>query len=76
MADCRFQIEPFDRAWRIAPSQRCSRNEITVNIKIHSHNIDDPVNESHQRCLNELRVELKKLGVPEGVRQTTKVTEY
>ena len=72
--DCRFQIEPFDRAWHIAPKQRWSRNEIIVNIKIlHSHNVDGPVNESQERCLNELRVELKKLGVREGVWQTAKV---
>jgi len=31
------------------------------------------VNESQERCLNELRVELKKLGVREGVWQTAKV---
>ena len=77
MADCRFQIEPFDRAWRIAPSQRCSRNEIIVNMKIlHSHNVDGPVNESHQRRLNDLRVTLKKLGVREGVWQTAKVAAH
>jgi hypothetical protein len=75
--DCRFQIEPFDRAWHIAPRQRSSRNEIIVNIKIlHSHNVDGLVNESQERCLNELRVELKKLGVREGVWQTTKVTAH
>jgi hypothetical protein len=69
--DCRFEIEPFDRAWHIAPRQRWSRNEIVVNIKIlHSHNVDGPVDESQEHCLNELRVELKKLGVREGVWQT------
>jgi len=72
--DCRFEIEPFDRAWHIAPRQRWSRNEIIVNIKIlHSHNVDSPVNESQEHCLKELRVELKKLGVREGVWQTAKV---
>jgi len=76
-SDCRFQIGPFDRAWHIAPKQRWSRNEIIVNIKIlHSHNVDGPVNESQERCLNELRVELKKLGVREGVWQTAKVAAH
>ena len=75
--DCRFQIEPFDRAWHIAPRQRSSRNEIVVNIKIlHSHNVDGPGNESQERCLKELRVELKKLGVHEGVWQTTAVAAH
>ena len=72
---CRFQIGPFDRAWHIAPRQRWSRNEIIVNIKIlHSRNVDGPVDESQEQCLNKLRVELKKLGVREGVWQTAKVT--
>ena len=72
--DCRFQIGAFDRALHIAPRQRWSRNKIIVNIKIlHSHNVDGPVNESQERCLNELRVELKRLGVREGVWQTAKV---
>lgn len=66
--DCRFQIAPFDRAWHIAPRQRWSRNEIIVNVKIlHSGNIDRPVNDSQERCLNELRANLMKLGVREGV---------
>ena len=67
----------FIRAWHIAPRQRWSRNEIIVNIKIlHSHNVDGPVNESQEHCLNELRVELKKLGVREGVWQTAKVAAH
>jgi len=71
--DYRFQIGPFDRAWHIAPRQRWSRNEIIVTIKIlHSHSVDGPVNESQERCLNELRVQLKKLDVREGVWQTPK----
>ena len=75
--DCQFKIEPFDRAWHIAPRQRWSRKEIIVNIKIlHSHNVDGPVDESQERCLNELRVELKKLGVREGLWQTAKVAPH
>jgi len=67
-SDCRFQIGPFDRAWHVAPRQRWSRNEIIVNIKILNwRNVDGPVNESQERCLNELRIELKKLGVREGL---------
>ena len=76
-ADCRFQIEPFDRAFHIAPRQRWSRNEIIVTVKIlHSHSVDLPVNESQERCLNELRIELKKLGVREGVWQAPKVEAH
>jgi hypothetical protein len=72
--DCRFQIEPFDRAFHIAPRQRWSRNEIIVTVKIlHRHNVDGPVNESQERCLNELRAELRKLGVREGVWQAPKI---
>jgi hypothetical protein len=67
---CRFHIGPFERAWRIAPRQRWSRNEVIVSVKIlHSHNVDSPVDESQERCLNELRASLKKLGVREGVWQ-------
>ena len=65
---CRFEIQPFDRAWRIAPRHRGSRNEITVNIKIlHSHDIDGPLDDSQERLLKEMRAKLKKLGVLEGV---------
>jgi hypothetical protein len=75
--DCQFQIGPFDRAWHIAPKQRWSRNEIIVNIKIlHYRNVDGPVDESQERCLNEVRVELKKLGAREGVWQTAKVAAH
>jgi hypothetical protein len=75
--DCRFEIGPFDRAWHIAPRGRGSRNEIIVNIKVlHRHDIDGPVDESQERCLKELRVELKKLGVREGVWQTAKVAAH
>ena len=75
--DCRFHIAPFDRAFHIAPRQRWSRNEIIVTVKIlHSHNVDLLVNESQERCLNELRIALKKLGVREGVWQAPKVAAH
>lgn len=75
--DCRLEIEPFDRAFHIAPKQRWSRNEIVVNVRIlRSHNVDGPVNESQERCLNELRIGLKKLGVREGVWQVPKVAVH
>ena len=75
--DCRFEIAPFDRAWHIAPRQRWSRNEVIVNIKIlHSHNVDGPVDESQEHCLNELLAELKKLRVREGLWQTAKVAPH
>ena len=75
--DCRFQIQPFDRAWHIAPKQRWSRNEIIVTVKIlHSQNVDGPVNESQERSLNNLRTELKRLGVHEGVWQAATVAAH
>ena len=68
--DCRIEIGSFDRAWHIAPKQRWSRNEITVNVKIlRRHNVDGPVNDSQERCLKELRANLNTLGVREGVWQ-------
>jgi hypothetical protein len=75
--DCRFQIEPFDRAWHIAPRQRWSRNEVIVTTKIlHSHNVDGPVDDLQEDCLNELRAELKKLGVREAVWQAATVPAH
>jgi hypothetical protein len=75
--DCRFEIEPFDHAWHIAPRQRSARNEIIVSVKIlHSHNVDGPVNDSQERCLNGLREKLKKLGVHEGVWQAATVPAH
>mgnify|MGYP003577340525 CR=1 FL=1 len=66
--DCRFEIASFDRAWHIAPKQRWSRNEITVNIKIlHSHNVEAPLDDSQEGSLKEMRTILSKLGVREGV---------
>ena len=68
--DCRFEIGPFDRALHIAPKQRWSRNEITVNVKIlHRHDVDASLDDSQERCLKELRANLKKLGVREDVWQ-------
>jgi len=68
--NCRFEIECFDRAFNVAPRQRWSRNEIIVIVKIlHSDKVDSPVDESQERCLQELRVSLKGLGVHEGVWQ-------
>jgi len=75
--DCRFEIEPFDRAWHIAPRQRWSRNEIIATVRIlHSHKVDSPVDESQERCLNELRTSLKRLGVREGVWQAATVAAH
>jgi len=64
---CRFEIQPFDRAWHIAPKQRWSRNEITVNVKIlHRQDVDAPLDDSQEGSLKEMRTILKKLGVREG----------
>jgi hypothetical protein len=65
---CRCEIAPFDRAWHIAPRQRSSRNEILVTIKIlHRQDVDAPVDDYQQACLDELRSKLKELGVHEGL---------
>jgi len=65
---CRCEIAPFDRAWHIAPRQRWSRNEILVMIKIlHRRDVDAPVDDNQQACLDELRSKLKELGVHEGL---------
>ena len=75
--DCRFQIEPFDRAWHIAPRQRWSRNEIIVNIKIlHRHDVDAPLDDSQEGSLKEMRTILRKLGVREGVWQAETVAAH
>ena len=64
---CRFEIQAFDRAWHIAPKQRWSRNEITVNVKIlHRQDVDAPLDDSQEGSLKEMRTILKKLGVREG----------
>jgi hypothetical protein len=48
-----------------------------VIVKIlHSESFDRPVNNSQERCLNELRAELKKLGVREGVWQAPKAVAH
>lgn len=75
--DCRFEIEPFDRVCHIAPRQRWSRNEIIVTTKIlHCHNVDARVDDSQERCLNELRAKLKKLGETEGVWQAATMAAH
>jgi hypothetical protein len=67
---CRFEIQPFDRAWHIAPKLRWSRNEITVNVKIlHRGDVDAPLDDSQEGSLKEMRTILRKLGVNEGVWQ-------
>lgn len=64
---CRFEIHAFDRAWHIAPKQRWSRNEVTLNIKIlHRHDVDAPLDDSQEGSLKEMRTTLRKLGVREG----------
>ena len=67
---CRFEIQPFDRAWHVAPKQRWSRNEITVNVKIlHRHDVEAPLDDSQEGSLKEMRRMLGNLGVREGVWQ-------
>ena len=65
---CRFEIAAFDRAWHVARSARHARNETVVTIKIfHRHNIDAPIDDCQQQCLNEMRQKLADLGVRENV---------
>ena len=65
---CRFEIEAFDRAWHVAPSVRQGRNETVVTIKIfHRRDINAPIDDCQQQCLNEMRDKLALLGVRENV---------
>ena len=54
---CRFEIQPFDCAWHIAPKQRWSRNEITVNVKILHRQTLTPLDDSQEGSLKEMRTE-------------------
>ncbi|HEY6122684.1 MAG TPA: hypothetical protein VIV66_22205 [Pyrinomonadaceae bacterium] len=74
---CRFEIQAFDRAWDIAPKQRWSRNEITVNIKIlHRKDVDAVLDDSQEGPLQEMRTILRRLGVREGIWQAGTVVSY
>jgi hypothetical protein len=63
----RYEVEPFDRAWHVAPTQRRSRNEIVLAVKVlHRRGVNEPADECERRCLAEMRGRLKELGVAEG----------
>ena len=63
----RYEVDPFDRAWHVAPKQRHSRNEIVLTIKVlHRRGVNEPADECERRCLAEMRGRLKELGVAEG----------
>jgi len=63
----RYQIEPFDAAFHIAPNGRGRRQEVVVTIQVLHR--DDPnlsADECEMRCLKEMSEKLRKLGVMEG----------
>jgi len=65
---CRFEFAAFDRAWHVAPHARHGRNEIVATIRIfHRHDINAPIDDCQQQCLNEMRQKLAGLGVRENV---------
>ena len=65
---CRFEIAAFDRAWHVAPNTRQARNETVVTISIfHRRNMQAPIDECQQQCLNEMRQKLAELGIRENV---------
>jgi hypothetical protein len=65
---CRFEIAAYDRAWHVAPKARQARKETVVTIKVfHRHNIDAPIDDCQEQCLNEMRQRLADLGVRENV---------
>jgi hypothetical protein len=64
----RYEVEPFDRAWHVAPRERRSRNEIVLTVKVlHRRGVNEPADECERRCLREMRGSLAELGVAEGV---------
>jgi hypothetical protein len=70
----RYEVEPFDRAWHVAPKQRRSRNEIVLAVKIlHRRDVNRPVDECEQRCLKEMRARIAGLGIEEGVYREERV---
>ena len=70
----RYEIEPFDRAWHVAPKQRGSRNEVVLAVKIlHRGDVNRPVDECEQQCLGEMRARLAGLGVAEGAYREERV---
>ena len=65
---CRFEIAAYDRAWHVAPNARHARAETVVTIKIfHRNNVDAPIDECQQECVNHMRQKLTDLGVRENV---------
>jgi hypothetical protein len=64
---CRFEIAAFDRAWHVAPNARQARNEAIVTIRIfHHHDVNAPIDDCQQECLDEMRDKLAGLGVREN----------
>jgi hypothetical protein len=64
----RYEVEAFDRSWHVAPTQRRSRNEIVLTVKVlHRRGVNEPADECELRCLKEMRGGLAVLGVAEGV---------
>ncbi|HWW75548.1 MAG TPA: hypothetical protein VNZ44_09130 [Pyrinomonadaceae bacterium] len=63
----RYEVEPFDRAWHVAPTHRRSRNEIVLAVKVlHRRGVNEPADECERRCLKEMRAGLEELGAGEG----------
>lgn len=64
----RCEIQAFDRALHIAPTQRRRRSEVVVTIVImHRRDFNRPIDDCESRCLKEMREKLSRLGIREGV---------
>lgn len=63
----RYEIQAFDHSIHIAPHKRKSRNEVVVTIHImHRHDFNRAVDECEDRCLKEMQLRLRDLGIVEG----------
>lgn len=63
----RYQIEPFDASFHVAPSGRGRRQEVVVTIQVlHRDDPNLPADECEVTCLKEMSGKLRKLGVMEG----------
>lgn len=63
----RYEIGAFDHSLHIAPPKRRRRNEVVVSIHImHRHDFNRAVDDCEDRCLQEMRQSLRRLGIVEG----------
>jgi hypothetical protein len=65
----RYEIEPFDRGLHAAPDLK-DRDEVRLEVKIlHRHDWSAPIDPCEERCLADMRRNLRALGISEGPRR-------